>query len=450
MKLYILGISGTFMSGLAILAKEAGFEVTGCDAQCYSPVKELLQQKNIPWHEGYEVNNAFLEADCVIVGNAMKRGVPIVEAMLAQKKPYISGPQWLFEQVLCKRRVIAIAGTHGKTTTTSMLAHILDQAGLQPGFLIGGVAPNFQTNARLGAGEWFVIEADEYDSAFFDKRPKFMHYHHEIAVLHNLEFDHADIYTHLEAIEQQFPYYFRPVPTNGVVLMPRADEALNRVIQQGLYSPLETMSVGDSADWSAQPLTEGFMIARQHQPLATVNWKLLGHFNRANGLSAFAASQRAGVTPDQAAHALSTFIPVKRRLELKGEVRGISVYDDFAHHPTAIQKTLEALKASQRHPRIWAVLEFASYTMKTGVHADKMLQALSSADEVLVLSPQAFELKICNAPSWRVYPTTQQMIEAIMVGAKAGDAVLVMSNRGFENIHMRLLQALQPQAPVTP
>lgn len=450
-KIYILGISGTFMSGLAIIAKEAGFDVSGCDANCYPPVSDLLKAKGISCQEGYDVNDAFLQADEIVVGNAMKRGMPILEAMLSSKKPYMSGPQWLYENVLRHYQVIAISGTHGKTTTTSMIAHVLDEAGLKPGFLIGGVAPNFQTNARLGAGGYFVIEADEYDTAFFDKRPKLMHYHPEIAVLNNLEFDHADIYPDLKAIEQQFHYYLKTIPAEGVVLKPRDDEALNRVIAQGVFSRLESMAFNGQADWRAVLLDESgshFEIWKQQQHVATVNWSLIGRFNVENGLAAFAASMHAGVDADQAAKALSHFQSVKRRLELKGSVQGISVYDDFAHHPTAMMKTIHALKNSGRHQRIWVLFEFGSYTMKTGVHTTQMAQALQEADKVLVLEPNGFSLKDTTRNwsfDYEVMPSTQAMIDGVLHQSKAGDAVLIMSNRGFENLHERLMDALKEE-----
>ncbi|MCX7115933.1 MAG: UDP-N-acetylmuramate:L-alanyl-gamma-D-glutamyl-meso-diaminopimelate ligase [Gammaproteobacteria bacterium] len=449
MKIHILGISGTFMSGLALIAKEVGFEVTGCDENCYPPVSDLLQAKGIEWIEGYEVSQAFIEADLVVVGNAMKRGMPIVEAMLEQKKRYVSGPQWLFETVLCHQRVIAISGTHGKTTTTSMVAHVLDQAGLQPGFLIGGVAPNFGTNARLGAGKWFVIEADEYDTAFFDKRPKFMHYHPELAILNNLEFDHADIYSDLASIEQQFSYYLRTIPPQGTIVMPRQDVALQRVIENGCYSKLERTAIdGESADWWVGVKDEStgqFEIYHEQKKVADVHWDLLGRFNIENGLHAFVVSQHVGIDANMASRALETFQPVKRRLELRGTVHGIAVYDDFAHHPTAIQKTLEALKRSGRHQRIVVALEFASYTMKMGVHEAAMPVALSEADHVVVLESPHFDVSTmvsaCDCPT-KVLPTTQSMIDYLLTQTQSGDAVVVMSNRGFERLHERLIEAM--------
>ncbi len=298
MHLHILGVSGTFMSALALLARDAGFKVTGCDANCYPPVSDLLQAKGIEWTEGYEDSTQALKADCVIVGNAIKRGMPVLEAVLNTGKNYISGPQWLAENILPRYRVMAVSGTHGKTTTTSMLAFILHQAGLQPGFLIGGVAPNFNTSANLGEGEWFVIEADEYDSAFFDKRPKLMHYRPEVAILNNLEFDHADIYENLAAIQQQFHYYLKTIPAKGVVIKPRDDAALNEVLARGVFSAVNDLAFSGDATWRAELLDDSgqaFRVWHQGKVVTEVHWPLIGQFNVENGLAAIAASSFAGV-----------------------------------------------------------------------------------------------------------------------------------------------------------
>ena len=448
MHIHVLGIAGTFMCGVAILAREAGHTVTGCDVNCYPPVSDLLADKGIAWQEGYEDTTQALKADLVVVGNAIKRGMPVLEAVLNQRKPYISGPQWLAEHVLCNYRVIAVAGTHGKTTTTSMIAHILEVCGLQPGFLIGGVAQNFHTSARLGKGEWFVIEADEYDTALFDKRPKFMHYRPQVAVLNNLEFDHADIYENLEAIKKQFHFYLRTIPSNGMVLKPRDDEALNEVISKGIYSNFEQLALDGEADWRAECEDDSgqrFKVFHRQEQVATVSWPLIGRFNVENALAAIAACAQAGVRPDMAANALQSFIPVKRRLEVKSDRHGVTVYDDFAHHPTAITKTIAALKASKRHQRIFAVLEFASYTMRTGVHAERMGEALREVDGALVLNPGQFDLS-AQVQHWRcpyhILPDTHAIVAKMATLVKPGDAVLVMSNRGFENIHQQLVQAI--------
>ncbi len=445
MHLHILGVSGTFMSALAILARGMGFEVTGSDANCYPPVSDLLREKDISFTEGYENNTDALKADCVIVGNAIKRGMPVMEAVLNEGKKYTSGPQWLAENILPRYRVMAVSGTHGKTTTTSMLAFILHQAGLQPGFLIGGVATDFNTSACLGQGEWFVIEADEYDSAFFDKRPKFIHYRPEVAILNNLEFDHADIYADLPAIQQQFHYFLRTIPSNGLVIKPRDDAALNEVLARGQYSHLEELAFTGKAIWRAELLDDmgqSFRVWHHDKLVAEINWSLIGRFNVENGLAAIAASARAGVEPIVAAAALEKFTPVKRRLEVKSNRHGVTVYDDFAHHPTAIAKTLDALKQSKRHQRILVVLEFASYTMRTGVHKNEMAHALAGADVAYVLNPNDFSLadvKQAWSCPYHVLPTTESIINAVADKVQVGDAVLVMSNRGFDNIHQKLV-----------
>jgi UDP-N-acetylmuramate: L-alanyl-gamma-D-glutamyl-meso-diaminopimelate ligase len=389
-----------------------------------------------------------LQADLVIVGNAIKRGMPVLEAVIESGKKYTSGPQWLAEHILSQYKVIAVAGTHGKTTTTSMITWILDRAGLKPGFLIGGVASDFNTSSCLGKGEWFVIEADEYDSAFFDKRPKFMHYRPRIAVLNNLEFDHADIYDNLEAIQLQFHYLLRTVPSSGVVIKPRDDKALNEVLVKGHYSRIEELSLSSDTQWSAELLDESgssFKVAHLGKEVAQVDWTLIGRFNVENALAAIAASYNAGVEPQQAAQALNEFTPVKRRLEIKSDKNGITVYDDFAHHPTAITKTLDALKRSKRHERIFVVMEFASYTMRTGVHAKAMPSALANADTTYILEPDGFNLNTMNA-EWsfphKMCKNNDEIIQEIVAKARSGDAILVMSNRGFNGIHQQLTNAL--------
>ncbi len=446
--LHILGLSGTFMSALALLARDAGYKVTGSDAHCYPPVSDLLKAKGISWTEGYEDSSLALQADLVIVGNAIKRGMPVLEAVLDSGKNYTSGPQWLAEHILSKYKVIAVAGTHGKTTTTSMIAWILDRAGLNPGFLIGGVATDFNTSSCLGKGEWFVIEADEYDSAFFDKRPKFMHYRPRVAVLNNLEFDHADIYDDLAAIQLQFHYFLRTIPAGGVAIKPRDDQALNEVLARGIYSQVEELSLSGDAQWSAQLLEESgssFKVLHLGKEVAQVNWSLIGRFNVENALAAIAASFNAGVDPKQAAKALEQFTPVKRRLEIKSNNNGITVYDDFAHHPTAITKTLDALKLSKRHERIFVVMEFASYTMRTGVHSKSMPTALANADETYILEPQDFNLAAV-ASQWsfphKICKNNEEIIKNVVSKARPGDAILVMSNRGFNGIHQQLTEAL--------
>lgn len=455
--LHILGVSGTFMSALALLAREAGFKVTGSDANCYPPVSDLLASQGIVWTEGYEDTTEALKADCVVVGNAVKRGMPVMEAVLAARKRYISGPQWLAENILSRYRVIAVSGTHGKTTTTAMLAFILHKAGFDPGFLIGGVATDFNTSARLGQGKWFVIEADEYDTAFFDKRPKFMHYHPDIAILNNLEFDHADIYSDLAAIQQQFHYLLKTIPPDGCIIKPRDDVALQTVLARGQYCQVDELALEGNATWRAEILQQEdqangqtFRIWHREEVIAEIKWPLLGRFNVENGLAAFVASMHAGVAPQEAASALSEFSPVKRRLEVKSNQQGVTVYDDFAHHPTAIANTIEALKTSGRHQRILVVLEFASYSMRSGVHAHAMAHALSAADKAFVLNPEQFSLQtqawICP---FAILPTTHAIVDALVAEVKMGDAIVVMSNRGFDNIHQQIVSKLAVVAKIS-
>ncbi|KTD41518.1 UDP-N-acetylmuramate:L-alanyl-gamma-D-glutamyl-meso-diaminopimelate ligase [Legionella parisiensis] len=448
MHLHILGISGTFMSALALLARDAGHKVTGSDANCYPPVSDLLAAKGITWVEGYDDTTLALQADLVIVGNAIKRGMPVLEAVIESGTPYTSGPQWLAENILSRYQVIAVSGTHGKTTTTSMVAWILHQAGLNPGFLIGGVSSDFQTSSCLGSGEWFVIEADEYDSAFFDKRPKFMHYRPRIAILNNLEFDHADIYPDLASIQLQFHYLMRTIPASGVAIKPRDDKALNEVIARGQYSRVEELGLDGDAQWTAQLIEENgsaFKVLHHGEEVAEVRWPLIGRFNVENGLAALVASINVGVNPIVAAEALERFTPVKRRLEVRSNKYGITLYDDFAHHPTAIMRTVDALKRSNRHRRIFAVLEFASYTMRTGVHVDEMAHALASVHGAYVLEPNDFDLHE-TVNNWtcpyRICKNHDEIIREVTEAVQEGDAVLVMSNRGFNGIHQKLINSI--------
>ncbi|MDF1758497.1 MAG: UDP-N-acetylmuramate:L-alanyl-gamma-D-glutamyl-meso-diaminopimelate ligase [Legionellaceae bacterium] len=449
MHVHILGLSGTFMSAIAILAKKIGFKVTGSDQNCYPPISNLLEENDIAWTEGYEDNTDALTSDCVIVGNAIKRGMPVMEDILDAGKRYISGPQWLAENILPRYKVMAIAGTHGKTTTTSMLSFILDKANLDPGFLIGGVASNFNASSRLGSGDWFVIEADEYDTAFFDKRPKFMHYRPQVAVLNNLEFDHADIYPDLESIKLQFSYLLRTVPRSGLVIHPNDDDNLSQVLQRGVYSQSEHISLSSNASWRAELQDDcgsSFYVFHQDSLVAKVNWSLLGDFNVQNAMAAIAASFYAGVKPEIAAAALEEFVPVKRRLEVRSDYNDITVYDDFAHHPTAISKTVRALKQSGRHERIIAVMEFASYTMSQGVHTREMSNALDGVDAAYILKPSEFS-DISFTDSWtfpfKFLESTNDIVENVMSGVKPKDAVLVMSNRGFDNIHQKLADKIK-------
>lgn len=449
MHLHILGIGGTFMSAIAMLARDLGHKVTGSDENCYPPISNLLRENDIQWTDGYVDSSAALQADCVIVGNAVKRGMPVIEDILNNTKNYVSGPEWLASNVLSKRKVIAVAGTHGKTTTTSMLSFILDKAGFKPGFLVGGVARNFNASSCLGSGEWFVIEADEYDTAFFDKRPKFMHYRPQVAIMNNLEFDHADIYPDLEAIKQQFHCLTRSMPSSGLILKPQADVALDDVISRGSYSKLENVALHGNADWHAElidPSGAEFIVYKQNKRVAEVKWSVIGDYNVENALMAIAASNYAGVKPEVAADALAEFLPVKRRLEVRGVWNDITVYDDFAHHPTSIRRTVNALTSSKRHARVLAVMEFSSYTMREGFHVESMHDALDGVDKAFILKPQNFAYESMTS-SWQVpfqvLDNVDDIVEQVVSESRPNDAVLVMSNRGFDNIHEKLVNRMQ-------
>lgn len=451
MRIHILGICGTFMGSIALLAKELGHEVVGSDENVYPPMSTQLQAQGIQLIEGFDPIQFNQTPDVVIVGNAMKRGNPCIEYMLNYNLPYTSGPQWLAENVLKDRWVLAVTGTHGKTTTSSILAWILDYAGLKPGFLIGGVPNNFGISARLGQGSFFVIEGDEYDTAFFDKRSKFIHYRPRTLILNNLEFDHADIFPNLAAIQTQFHHLIRTVPHNGLIIAPCSDVNLQQVLAQGCWTPIET--IGDqSALWQAENTNSDgtqFDVTQRNEIKATVQWSLLGKHNVSNALAAIVAAQHAGVAVEKSAMALSSFMNVKRRLEIRGQVNGVTVYDDFAHHPTAIAATLGALRARVRNQRIIAVLEFGSYTMSHGCHqAEDFVDALKAADYVLMLRPSKADWNIDEIASElqqpaRVHDTVDQIIQDIAAQASFGDQVLIMSNKGFAGIHNKLLKALQ-------
>jgi UDP-N-acetylmuramate: L-alanyl-gamma-D-glutamyl-meso-diaminopimelate ligase len=440
--LHILGIGGTFMSAIALFARKLGFKVTGSDANCYPPVSDLLAKEGVVWTEGYLDTTDALAADCVVVGNAIMRGMPVMEAILDADKPYISGPQWLAENILSHYRVLAVAGTHGKTTTSSMLAFILDAAGLEPSFLIGGVPRNFNTSARLGSGEWFVIEADEYDSAFFDKRPKFMHYHPECAIFNNLEFDHADIYENLAAIQQQAHYFLKTIPSKGELLYPRDDEAFKAVLDKGVFSHASNMACSGDAAWRVKVLDKKaahFQIIHEDAVVAEIKWGLIGQFNAENALAAFAASMYAGVEPAVAARALEQFVPVKRRLEVRMDAHGIKLYDDFAHHPTAIEKTIQAVRQQAQHQRVLVALELASHSMRMGVHGTRLAEALADADEIYILTESVSDTW---PKHWCVSDSKEALVHAMSTAAQTGDALLVMSNRSLEAVHEGLIVGL--------
>lgn len=448
MHIHILGICGTFMGGAAVLAKQLGHKVTGCDANVYPPMSTLLQSEGIEIIQGFDPKQLEPAPDLVVIGNAMSRGNPCVEHVLNHNLRYTSGPQWLRDFLLHDRWVLAVAGTHGKTTTSSMLSWILEDCGYQPGFLVGGVLGNFGQSARLGSSMFFVVEADEYDSAFFDKRSKFVHYQPKTLILNNLEFDHADIFDDLEAIKRQFHHLVRTVPGVGRVLAPQADEALSDVLGRGCWSEIE--HTGKHGDWSAKKLVNDgshFEVYLHGSLVGTVGWDLVGDHNVDNALMAIAAARHVGVTPDLACEALGKFINTKRRLENRGEVNQITVYDDFAHHPTAIALTLGGLRNKVGNKRILAVVEPRSATMKRGVHKETLAQSLVQADEVFLYQPQDIEWSVSDIADSCQQPTVVSdsidvLVQSVVDRARPGDQILVMSNGGFDNIHNKLLEAL--------
>ena len=450
MHIHILGICGTFMGGVAALAKESGHRVTGCDAQVYPPMSTQLQQLGIDLVEGYGADQLALKPDLWVIGNVVSRGNPLMEAILDAGLPYVSGPQWLAEHVLQGRWTLAVAGTHGKTTTTSMLAHILDVAGLNPGFLIGGVPLDFGASARLGS-DFFVIEADEYDTAFFDKRSKFVHYRPRTAVLNNLEFDHADIFPDLAAIETQFHHLVRTVPRSGQLVVNAQSEALARVLARGCWSEVARFDDGEQG-WSAQGGEQQFEVRLRGQRIGEVRWGQTGAHNRSNALAAIAAARHAGVFADEACAALCSFQGVKRRMELRGTVGGVQVIDDFAHHPTAMATTIAGLRHQmQTDPqvasgRILAVFEPRSNTMKLGAMKALLPDALSGADLSFGyaggLGWNLAEVLQPLGAKAQAFDDLGALVAAVAAAARPGDRVLVMSNGGFGGVHDKLLQAL--------
>jgi len=446
MHIHILGICGTFMGGIAVIAKQAGHEVTGCDANVYPPMSTQLESQGIRLTEGWDPRQIELEPDLFVIGNVVSRGNPLVEEILERNLSYISGPQWLYEQVLHDRWVLAVAGTHGKTTTSAMLAWVLEDAGLAPGFLIGGVPENFGVSARLTETPFFVIEADEYDTAFFDKRSKFVHYHPRTAVLNNLEYDHADIFPDLAAIETQFHHLVRTIARNGLIAANGREQSMQRVLERGCWTPVERLGVDDG--WSASdPAADGeFAVRLRGVPQGIVRWELLGEHNRLNALAALAAARHTGVPVTQGIEALGRFKNVKRRMEVRGVVNGVTVYDDFAHHPTAIHLTLAGLHAKAGKARILAVLEPRSATMKLGVMKDSLAPSLADAQLVFCYTGGiGWDAQGALAPlgaKAACYDDLNALVDAIVGAAQPGDHVLVMSNGGFGGLHAKLLQAL--------
>ncbi len=460
MHIHILGICGTFMGGIAVLAKEAGHKVTGCDANVYPPMSTQLEAQGIELIEGFDPSQTSLNPDVYVIGNVVSRGNPLMEEILNKGLPFISGPQWLAENILHpqggqSKWVLAVAGTHGKTTTSSMLAWVLEYAGLAPGFLIGGVPQNFSVSARLpqapkqdskSKSPFFVMEADEYDTAFFDKRSKFVHYGPRTAVLNNLEFDHADIFADLNAIETQFHHLVRTVPQQGLVVSNGREESLDRVINRGCWTPVEKFGVTDGWQAGEADADGSFNVLFNGQKLGRVKWELLGEHNRMNALAALAAARHVGVSVEVGIAALGQFQNVKRRMELRGVENGISVYDDFAHHPTAITTTVAGLRAKVGKSRILAVLEPRSNTMKLGVMKQALPASLVDADLVFCYGANlGWDAKEALAPIAQksvVFDDLDAMVKAITQEAKNGDQILVMSNGGFGGIHQKLLTAL--------
>jgi len=441
MHIHILGICGTFMGGIAAIAKQAGYRVTGCDANVYPPMSTQLEAQGIELIEGFSVEQLELKPDVFVIGNVVSRGNPLMEEILNQNLPYASGPQWLADTLLRDKWVLGVAGTHGKTTTSSMLAWILEDAGLNPGFLIGGVPQNFEISARITESKFFVIEADEYDTAFFDKRSKFVHYHPRTAILNNLEFDHADIFADLNAIETQFHHLLRTVPGQGLVVSNGREEALQRVIQRGCWTPVEHFGSDDG--WS---IDEASQVSLDGVAQGKLQWELMGEHNRMNGLAALAAARHAGVPVAQGLAALSKFKNVKRRMEVRGTINGITVYDDFAHHPTAIDTTVAGLRHKVGKARILAVLEPRSNTMKLGVMRDALPASLKDADLIFCFAANLdWDVRGALAPLGDkvvVKDKLNELIDAIAAVAKSGDQILVMSNGGFGGIHAKLLERL--------
>ncbi|MEO8717838.1 MAG: UDP-N-acetylmuramate:L-alanyl-gamma-D-glutamyl-meso-diaminopimelate ligase [Burkholderiales bacterium] len=448
--LHILGICGTFMGGLAAIARQAGLRVTGCDANVYPPMSSQLAALGIELTEGYDPAQLALAPDLWVVGNVVTRGNPLMEAILDSGQRYISGPQWLAENVLAGRHVLAVAGTHGKTGTSSMLAWILEHTGRKPGFLIGGLPSNFGVSARLGESDLFVIEADEYDTTFFDKRSKFVHYRARTAVLNNLEFDHADIFADLASIERQFHNFLRILPSSGLIVMNGNDENLERVLTQGCWTPVERFGVESGWRAGAPGVDQGFDVRLQGRVLGRVHWSEAGEHNRQNALAAIAAARHVGVPVGAAIQSLAGYKGVRRRLELYGEARGVSVYDDFAHHPTAISATLEGLRSRAGTARILAVLEPRSNTMKLGVMKDRLATSLAGADRSFVYArglgwDAAVALKPLGERA-RSFEQLDALVAAVAAEARPGDHVLVMSNGAFGGVHAKLLAAIGAQA----
>lgn len=469
MHLHILGICGTFMGSLALLARELGHTVTGSDQNVYPPMSTQLEAAGIELMQGYSASHLQPHPDLVIVGNAMKRGIDAIEYMLNEGLPYTSGPQFLSEYVLRGRHVLAVAGTHGKTTTTTMLAWILDHAGLNPGFLIGGVPLCFSHSARLGGRltqdnnskqkDYFVVEADEYDSAFFDKRSKFVHYQPRTAILNNLEFDHADIFDDLAAIQKQFHHLVRTIPSQGQIIAPITETHIDDVLDMGNWSPVQRTAIAHenaamndtAANWQAElinPAGSQFKVFYQGTEVGSVNWTMTGQHSVSNGLAAIAAAQHVGVEPQVACDALSNFAGIKRRMELLATINGIEVYDDFAHHPTAIETTLDGARKKIGQRKLWAIIEPRSNTMRMGSHKDNLAYSARMADQVMWYQPEGMDWDLSavvdSAPnSASLVQQLDDIVARIENETTSGDVVVIMSNGGFGGVHQKIIAALR-------
>ncbi|MDM8348033.1 UDP-N-acetylmuramate:L-alanyl-gamma-D-glutamyl-meso-diaminopimelate ligase [Pseudomonas sp. sp1636] len=448
MHIHILGICGTFMGSLAVLAKELGHRVTGSDANVYPPMSTQLEAQGIELTQGYDAAQLDPAPDLVVIGNALSRGNPAVEYVLNQGLPYVSGPQWLADHVLQGRWVLAVAGTHGKTSSSSMLAWVLEHAGMSPGFLIGGVPQNFGISARLGGTPFFVVEADEYDSAFFDKRSKFVHYRPRTAILNNLEFDHADIFPDLAAIERQFHHLVRTIPGDGLIIHPTSEPALKRVIEMGCWTPVQT--TGEGGQWQARLLSDDgsrFAVSFAGKTAGVVDWQLSGQHNVANALAVLAAARHVGVVPELGIAALCSFINAKRRMEKVAEVNGVTIFDDFAHHPTAIATTLDGLRKRIGAAKLIAIVEPRSNSMKLGAHRAGLPESVAQADSVYWYAPASLGWDLAATVASSTVPSRVcDSLEAIIAGVKAeaapGTQVVIMSNGGFGGLHGKLAGAL--------
>ena len=454
MHIHILGICGTFMGGLAVIARQLGYQVSGSDQNVYPPMSTQLEQQGIQLMNGYCAENLDSNPDVVIIGNALSRGNPEVEEVLNRGLNYVSGPQWLAEHVMHDKWVLGVAGTHGKTTTASMLSWILEHQGFNPGFLIGGIPLNFGISARLGGGPenksgFFVIEADEYDSAFFDKRSKFVHYKPRTAILNNLEFDHADIFPDLDAIKRQFHHLVRTIPGEGLIISPECDANINNVLAMGCWTPVENTSINASAQWNVELLkADGsqFSILFENNQQGIVEWSLTGEHNVYNAISAIAAANHVGILPKDAIAALSQFENVKRRMEVLAKINGVTLYDDFAHHPTAIATTLDGLRKQVGKERIIAIVEPRSNTMRLGVHTETLAKSLANADLAIMYQPQNLDWDLSKLNSYadniEIYQSLDGIIAKLKVEACAGGHFVLMSNGSFGGIYQRLQEEL--------